>query len=361
MLPATSAADVVAAELPATPESELEPVGFSTLISQFLQAVTSAIATAISSFLGTNPPPSSPGTSVSFTGQPSLLNRIFTATLGWVHSLGLDDAATTALNIVTATPPALLNQALKVSQTVLNGIPSFVLAPIAESSGKYVVAVHGGAYVAEPTVAHWWSYAQMVQETGATVVVPIYPLAPEGTAATVVPSIAALISQQIERYGAANVSLIGDSAGGGLALAAAQLLVSNGSTVPASIVLQSPWVDVSLTNPDIATVNDPVLDLAVTKANGVSWAGSLDLTNPLVSPLYGELSRLPPTYVYAGSDELLAPDMLLLQQNAVAAGAPFSFTLRVGEIHDWALMPFLDGADVQPQIYQQLGLNPDFT
>jgi acetyl esterase/lipase len=340
----------------AMPIAGVQPVKFSTLITQFLQAVASALAAAISSIFGVNPSPSSPGTSVTFSGQPSLLARIFSATLGWVHSLGLDAEATTGLNIVSATPPTLLNQVLNVSQTVFNGLSALVLAPISGSTGKYVVAVHGGGFVTEPTVAHWWSYAQMVQETGATVVVPIYPLAPEGAAATVVPAIAALISNQIEQFGAPNVSVIGDSAGGGLALAAAELLVRDGSAVPASLVLQSPWLDVSLSNPDIATVTDPVLNLTETKANGVLWAGALDPADALVSPLYGALTGLPPTYVYAGSTELLAPDVLLLQQHAVAAGAPFSFILRDGEIHDWALLPFLDGADVQPQIYQQLGL-----
>ena len=57
---------------------------------------------------------------------------------------------------------------------------------------------------------------------------------------------------------------------------------------------------------------------------GKAWAGNLAVNDPEVSPLYGSLSGLPPTYVYSGSMDLLAPDVLVLQQEAVAAGAPMS-------------------------------------
>jgi len=331
-------------------------VNVPALVGQALQALVSALAAAASSFFGTNPAPSTPGVSVAFSGQASWLARLFSATLGLVRSLGLDAQATTT--IVATSPPALVTQGLTVTQTVYEGMVVYELSvsDLSAVSGKYVVAIHGGGYVDEATVAHWWSYAEMVRSTGATVIVPIYSLAPEGTAATVVPLIADLISSTVAGYGTDNVSVIGDSAGGGLALSAVQLLVREHRAVPSSLVLQSPWLDVTMTNPGIASINDPILDLAQTLKNGSLWAGDLDPTDPLVSPLYGSLEGLPPTYVYAGSEELLAPDILVLQEKAIAANAHVSFTLRTGEIHDWALLPFFDGAAVQPQIYAQLGL-----
>ena len=65
---------------------------------------------------------------------------------------------------------------------------------------------------------------------------------------------------------------------------------------------------------------------------------------------------MPPTYVYSGSLELLAPDVLRLTQEAAMQGAPISFVLRSGEIHDWALTPVGLGATYAPQIYQELGI-----
>ena len=146
----------------------------------------------------------------------------------------------------------------------------------------------------------------MARNTGATVIVPIYPLVPQGTAGTVVPAMADLISSQIDQHGAENVSVYGDSAGGAIALAAVQELVRRGDPVPSHMVLISPALDLTFSNPAIQFVDDPVLSglLPTLHKNAQLWAGDLDLTDPLVSPLFGSLAGLPPTAVYSGSLEI---------------------------------------------------------
>jgi triacylglycerol lipase len=88
---------------------------------------------------------------------------------------------------------------------------------------------------------------------------------------------------------------------------------------------------------------------------GKEWAGNLPINNYEVSPLYGSLKGLPPTTVYAGSQDLVAPDLLLLRQEAVAQGAPISFVLATGETHDWIFIT-PDGLHHWPQIDQELGI-----
>ena len=153
----------------------------------------------------------------------------------------------------------------------------------------------------------------------ATVIVPIYPLAstPQGRAQTVIPDMADLISARVTQHGADNVSVYGDSAGGGMALAVAQLLVSRGEPTPSHMVLISPWLDITMSNPAIASINDPVLRTASLRKAGQQWAGDLSLTDPFVSPLYGSLVGLPPTAVYCGNLDLLAADVLRLQEQAL--------------------------------------------
>jgi triacylglycerol lipase len=197
----------------------------------------------------------------------------------------------------------------------------------------------------------------MAYQTGATIEVPIYPLMQQGgTAGVVVPAMAGLISAEIAQYGAPHVSVLGDSAGGTIALAAVESMVANNETVPASMVLLSPWLDVSDTNPNIAFVHDPYLPPLGTGAQNIGkiWAGGLPENDPLVSPLYGSLKGLPPTYVYSGSLDSVAPDVLVLQQEAVSQAAPISFVLANGEIHDWILLT-PDGLHYWPQIKQELG------
>jgi triacylglycerol lipase len=236
-------------------------------------------------------------------------------------------------------PPPLLNLLLgeTVQYSTSNGMRVVQITP-AHPTGEYVVAIHGGAFIFPPSFFHWINYSVMAYQTGATIQVPIYPLVQEGgTAGAVVPAMAGLISSQIAQHGASNVSVIGDSAGGNLALAATQYMVSQGAPVPSRMVLLSPWLYVG------------------TGGIGQVWGGNLPVTNPLVSPLFGSLNGLPPTYVYSGSFDPLSADAAVLQQAAITQGAPFTFVLENFQIHDWVLLT-PGGLLYWPQINQQLGI-----
>ena len=238
-------------------------------------------------------------------------------------------------------PPRLLPMLLgeTVQHNTYNGMSVVQITP-AHPTGDYVVAIHGGAFITPPSIFHWLDYTVTAYQTGATIEVPIYPLLQQGgTAGTVVPNMAGFISMEIAAHGASHVSVIGDSAGGNLALAAAEYMVAHGDPVPASMVLLSPWLDVGQVGGQIGKV----------------WAGNLSLTNPEVSPLYGSLSGLPPTYVYSGSLDQLATQAFVLQQEAVAQGVPMSFILGNGQIHDWILLT-PGGPRHWPQIDQELGI-----
>ena len=259
-------------------------------------------------------------------------------------------------------PPKILPLLLgeTVQHTTYDGMSVVQITPT-HPSGDYVVALHGGAFIFPPSIFHWLDYTVMAHQTGATIEVPIYPLLQQGgTAATVVPEMAGFISMEMGQHGASNVSLLGDSAGGNLALASLQYLVAQAPPgtdpqMPASMVLLSPWLDVGFTNPAIGLVHDPLLPIAPGQQIGKEWAGNLSETDLMVSPLYGSLKDLPPTYVYSGSLDSLAPDTLVLQQHAIDQHAPFSFVLANGEMHDWILLT-LDGPQYWPQIDQELGI-----
>ena len=99
------------------------------------------------------------------------------------------------------------------------------------------------------------------------------------------------LGTMVAQYGAENVSVLGDSAGGGLALAATRELVQRGEPTPGHMVLLSPWLDVTLSDPAIALIHDPVTSPAIPalKVAGLIWAGDLSTSDPAVSPLYGSL------------------------------------------------------------------------
>ena len=296
------------------------------------------------------------------------MSQVFTGfyrVLGAVGDfLGVDLVTPLGQLISSDSPPWFTTLGLNVQRSEFEGMPVWTLQSPGSTSEETVVAIPGSAFIFPPTIFHWLDYAAMARNTGATVIVPIYPLVPQGgTAGTVVPAMADLISSQIDQHGAENVSVYGDSLGGTIALAAVQELVRRGDPVPSHMVLISPALDLTLSNPAIQFVDDPVLSplLPTAHKNAQLWAGDLDLTDPLVSPLFGSLAGLPPTAVYFGNLEILAPDGLVLQDKALATpGADFTFILRKGEIHDWAVITILPETQaVLPDIYHQLGIGSD--
>jgi acetyl esterase/lipase len=303
----------------------------------------------------------------SFTGEPSFVSQVFTGAFRVVSAvgnfLGVDLTGALLRLLSSDSPPWYTTLGLNLHRGEFEGVPVWTLQSPGATSEKTVVAIHGGAFSVQPTILHWLNYAATARDTGATVIVPIYPLIPEGTAGTVVPAMADLISAQIDQHGTENVSVYGDSAGGIIALAAVQELVRRGEAVPSHMVLISPPLDLTLSNPAIQFVDDPVFSaLLPTLHNNVQqWARGLDLTDPLVSPLFGSLAGLPPTAVYFGSLEIFAPDGLVLQDKALATpGADVTFILRKGEPHDWAATTILpETIAALPDIYRQLGLVSD--
>jgi triacylglycerol lipase len=299
-----------------------------------------------------------------FTGQPSLVHEVVVAGLRVVDAVletvgipSITAIASAQVPIFTdGVPPFFLTYGLDVRRSDFEGMPVYTLQSPHSPSDEVIVGLHGGAYVGQISIFHWWTYADIARDTGAAVVVPVYPVAPKGTAGTVVPATADLLTELIEAHGQDNVSVLGDSAGGGLALAAAQVLVRRGAPTPGRMVLLAPWLDATVSDPASQTIPDPLLDVGTLQYAGRLWAGGLNPTDPLVSPINGSLRGLPPTFVYSGSLDLLSPQTLRLRERALSEGDKnFTFILRNGLIHDWDTFPFLpDAIADRPAIEGQL-------
>ncbi|MDP7721312.1 PE domain-containing protein [Mycobacterium sp. TY814] len=339
-----------------------------------LSALGNSLWTSIFGSSAIEPVPA--GQNPAFSGTQDLLTRIETAALRPVKTFltltGIYDQLGTLgspvqqlfvsglLNpLFSDAPPRLLTALLgeTVRYTTYEGMSVVEIVP-ANPTGNYVVALHGGAFVWPPMIFHWLGYSVMAYQTGATFAVPIYPLIQQGgTAGTVVPKVAGYISTQIAAHGVSHVSVLGDSAGATIGLSAVQYLVAHNQAVPRSMVLLSPLLDQRLVNPNIGLIDDPFFpdrSNRIYQANQL-WAGDLALTDPLVSPLFGSLAGLPPTYVYAGSLDPVAPDQFILAQNAVLQSAPINFVLATGGFHDWILLS-PGGLRYWPQIERELGL-----
>ncbi|WP_100498607.1 alpha/beta hydrolase fold domain-containing protein [Geodermatophilus chilensis] len=242
-------------------------------------------------------------------------------------------------------PRGLRSVEIEVDVRHETGWPVYRVLPRRHTAPRAAVYVHGGAWVNQIHPLHWRLIAGLAARSGAAITVPIYPLAPVGTAATVVPPIADVIGALVDRYGAGQVAAFGDSAGGQIALSAALLLRDRGVPPLHRTVLVSPALDLTLANPEIDLVEpqDPWLARPGTRAAIELWRGDLPLKDPLVSPLFGDLAGLGPLTVFSGTLDITSPDTRLLVSRARAAGVQVDHHEEAGLIHVHPLLPVPEG------------------
>jgi acetyl esterase/lipase len=241
-----------------------------------------------------------------------------------------------------AEPPAALRERHEVSSRRVAGFECYTVAPRGRRAERAAVYLHGGAYIGEIAPQHWALVARLA-DAGVRVEVPIYGLAPQHTHREAYPFVTAVYQDLLREVDASAVTLAGDSAGGGLALGLAQTLDAAGLPQPRRLVLLSPWLDLTISNPDIATVPDPWLNPVGLVEAGRAWAGGDDPTDPRLSPLNGPLTGLAPMHVYVGTREIVLPDVRLLQERAAAQGASLETTVCAGAVHVYPLLPAPEG------------------
>lgn len=237
--------------------------------------------------------------------------------------------------------------------------PIYEVLPVGAVPRGQIVYVHGGAWINQIAVQHWQFVAELAAATGSRVLVPIYPLAPRGTAATVVPRVAELLLELAAGHGAENVSVIGDSAGGQIALSAALLARDRGMPL-AHTVLIAPALDLRLNNPDIDAIepNDPWLVRPGLRTAVDLWRAGLPLDDPVVSPLFGDLAGLGPLTVFVGTRDITHPDCVLLVSKAQGAGVATEFHEAPGMVHVYPLLPIPEGRRARRTIARLLQQAP---
>ena len=205
-----------------------------------------------------------------------------------------------------------------------------------------VVYLHGGAYTNEVVEQQWGFVAHLARQAGCEVHVPIYGLAPNHTAVEALALVTAVV-EEVVGDGRACV-LSGDSAGGGLALVAAQQATPELRDRIAGLLLIAPWVDLAMANPAIDAVEptDPWLTRAGLHPIARSWAGELTVDDPRVSPLNGDLTALPPVEVWVGTRDITLPDCRELGRR-LPPDVPFTLHVEDGAIHDYPLLPAPEG------------------
>ena len=232
--------------------------------------------------------------------------------------------------------------------TAFDGHPLYRVAPrappAASASTARVLYLHGGAYVRPITRHHWNFVVDLVRRTGCEVVVPLYPLAPRHAGLTALTLVGRVYAA--EAAAGSPMMVIGDSAGGGLALALAGWIRDQPVSPPALLVLLSPWLDVEIPHPDAVRLQavDPMLTLDGLRRAGRAYAGPLGGAHPVISPARADPRGLPPMAIHVGGCELLCPDVLDYVARARALGARIELHQAPSMMHVWPLLGLLPEA-----------------
>ena len=216
----------------------------------------------------------------------------------------------------------------------------FIITPKnTQKTNKVILYLHGGSYVAETSNNHWKFLEKIVNDTGVTVILPDYPLTPKYTYKDVFTMITPLYKEVIEEVDINNLILMGDSAGGGMALALLERIGEENIVLPSETILISPWVDVRLENPKIDEVQkrDTDLNKDSLKLAGVAYAGEDGMDNYLVNPIDGDLSKLKNVTILTGTDDILNPDIDILQEKAKKVNVNIDVKEYEGAGHIWII------------------------
>lgn len=207
------------------------------------------------------------------------------------------------------------------------------IRPRDDAGGSAMLYFHGGGYVMGSHRSHRAAVAKFVAGSGVPALVFDYRLAPEHPFPAALDDALAAWEWLLARgQDPARAVFAGDSAGGGLLLAALLALRDKGRPLPAAAVALSPWTDLTSSGPSYQE-SDPLAPDGCWEVFSRYYAGERDRREPLISPLFGDLQGLPPLLLHAGGAEIMRDDAISFAAKARAAGVEVRLELGEGMFH----------------------------
>ena len=221
---------------------------------------------------------------------------------------------------------------------------------------RYLFFLHGGGFVANITKYDWFFLNRIVQHTGLGIVVPDYPLVPAANYKNVFEMVVPAYEELLQQAGSENVVLMGFSAGGGLAFSLAQYARNHQLAQPAQIILLSPFLDATLQHPDIPIIDryDPYIDVRGFRKSISIYAADTDIADYMISPIHGNLEGLAPVHLFAGTHEVVLPDVRKLVALAKEKGIIVNYYEYREMYHAWIFLNMPEADDVFNKLMQIL-------
>ncbi len=214
------------------------------------------------------------------------------------------------------------------------------------SPDNLVIFVHGGAFISGPGQHHWDSLQTIIEQTNYTGWMCDYPKAPESKISEISKNIDAVYSKALEDYESEKITLIGDSVGATLITALVQRLNQRKEALPKKLILISPVMDATMSNPDIKAIDeiDPMLSRKGILSSKRMCAENGDLGDERISPINGSFKGFPKTIIFVAENDIMYPDELLAIQKMQEAQVDIEVIKGENMPHVWPILPVMQEA-----------------
>jgi len=227
-----------------------------------------------------------------------------------------------------------------IEKAEIAGVAVEWIYPAGINKTKLVFFLHGGSYCIGSVAAYRPFTSGLAEKLKLPVLSVEYRLAPENPFPAGLLDVKNVYQSLIKKgFAPQDIILLGDSAGGGLSVAAAMLMREQQLPLPKAIALLSPWMDLTMSSESCIqkASTDPINSYHFDKMCAKDYAGSEALINYLISPLYGNYQDIPPLFIHSGTEDIYMDDSIKAAEKAKSFGVDVTFKLWKGMFHDFTV------------------------
>jgi len=215
-----------------------------------------------------------------------------------------------------------------------------------KNSDKLLIFIHGGAFISGPAKHHWDSIKKIATQTNYKIWMCDYPKSPENKISKISENIDSIYNTALDQFQPNKISFIGDSVGGTLITSLTQRLILKDIKLPKKIILVTPVMDASMSNPEIEKIDiiDPMLSKIGILSAKKMCAENNDLKNIMISPLFGSFDKFPHTILFIAENDIFYPDQKLAVKKFINAKINFELIEGKNMPHIWPFLPVMKEA-----------------
>lgn len=246
--------------------------------------------------------------------------------------------------------PAVL-PSITIKKETRNHVDCEWLIPQTMSSDGIILAIHGGANLFRWHSMHRHTYGRIAHQSQRRLIAPDFRVGPDNPyPAALEDCLAVYESLLLDGISSDNICIVGDSSGGNIAAALVLRLRNEGYPLPAALQLIAPVLDVTFTDDDPLQVHDPFANLPFIQAQFQYYCKTIDINDPMCSPIFGKLHNFPPVRIDVGEAEIFTNDAIQFAENGKEAQVDVELEIWSGLWHGWYLYaPYLPEAKAAHQ------------